>query len=756
MKKIVLSIIVFLSIFDIASNAKTTYYVKKNGTGNGSSWSNAAGDIQSMIDKAVSGDQIWVSKGTYYPTTETIPRDARSKTFLLKAGVNIYGGFVGTETSILQRALTDLDSDGKTDSCELVNQTILSGDIDGTPDVWTKQPQTNGIWQWAIVGNEGNCYRVVTNGDGSNVIDGFSISGGNANSSTNSITDGGGIYLKTFCQLKNCIVSNCTATKGGGICCPFACNTYVTNCKVIDCAGTSGGGIYSDNYAYSYIINCKVANCTAKNGGGIFAVNENGDYTKDTNIFYCTVFNCSATSNGGGIYTGNNMYCFVASCYISNCSAVNGGGICGSDASNSGRRGSYFTNCTLTNCSATNGGGIYGMCMTYSCINSCNISNCLAYSYAGGIYALGEIDVTNCALSNNKVGDNLANFHGEDNGIISSSLLVGLENIYPNTNDAYIQPTSFCGVAVSDAQNSELISANWRLKESSPCINAGTGYGISVTSNNYLTNDLDGNPRIIYGLNDIGAYEYVVPMLAMPVLEEFDNLTDWNGSSVFYNSAQLNGNQNIKWTINNQKAIFSWQTNLTSTYTEPFFTYQINATNATNVFLRYDMYFEAYSGSISPLGTEKLNVEYSTDLINWSTLATYSNANGTIADQTYKFDISNKVAGKNFFIRFNANGENSNRIEKWEIDNVIIDTDGLSCSLNTVQANKYLYSKSNNVLKIDEIDQPVTIQLIDMNGKIIAQTHSNAVSSSIWLPCHGVYIVKVFGYLHSETNKIVW
>ena len=56
---------------------------------------------------------------------------------------------------------------------------------------------------------------------------------------------------------------------------------------------------------------------------------------------------------------------------------------------------------------------------------------------------------------------------------------------------------------------------------------------------------------------------------------------------MFYNSAQLNGSQNIKWYITNQKALFSWQTNLTY-YSQPFFTYQIDATNAAKVFLRYD------------------------------------------------------------------------------------------------------------------------------------------------------------------------
>ncbi len=117
-------------------SAKTIYYVKQDGTGDGSSWANASGSIQAMIDKAASGDEVWVAKGTYYPTTETIARDVRSRTFLIKAGVKLYGGFAGTESSIAERQLADLDGNGRIDSCELVNPTVLSGGIDGVPDQW--------------------------------------------------------------------------------------------------------------------------------------------------------------------------------------------------------------------------------------------------------------------------------------------------------------------------------------------------------------------------------------------------------------------------------------------------------------------------------------------------------------------------------------------------------------------------------------------------------------------------------------------
>jgi hypothetical protein len=85
-------------------DAQSIIYVKAsaNGTNSGASWANAYTSLQSAVESAVSGDQIWVAAGTYKPTKDingdAAPVDARTKTFLLKNGVKIYGGFSGSET----------------------------------------------------------------------------------------------------------------------------------------------------------------------------------------------------------------------------------------------------------------------------------------------------------------------------------------------------------------------------------------------------------------------------------------------------------------------------------------------------------------------------------------------------------------------------------------------------------------------------------------------------------------------------------
>lgn len=78
-------------ITKIQSEAISTIrYVKTNGTGDGSSWASASGDIQAIINASAAGDQIWIAKGVYQPAANT--------SFRLSKNLHIYGGFPDTGT----------------------------------------------------------------------------------------------------------------------------------------------------------------------------------------------------------------------------------------------------------------------------------------------------------------------------------------------------------------------------------------------------------------------------------------------------------------------------------------------------------------------------------------------------------------------------------------------------------------------------------------------------------------------------------
>lgn len=114
------------------------------GLNDGSRWQDAYVDLSTALVHAAVGDEIWVAAGTYYPSGAT----DRAATFAMVPAVAIYGGFAGDETQLGQRD-------------PAAHVTILSGDI-------------------GIAGDAAdNSYTVVVGADGA-LLDGFTITGGNA------------------------------------------------------------------------------------------------------------------------------------------------------------------------------------------------------------------------------------------------------------------------------------------------------------------------------------------------------------------------------------------------------------------------------------------------------------------------------------------------------------------------------------------------------------------------------------------------
>ncbi|UCF16716.1 MAG: protein kinase, partial [Phycisphaerales bacterium] len=134
----------------------------------GKTWETAFNDLQDALSIAQQNTEIWVAAGVYVPDRGT---GARTASFRLKNGIRLLGGFTGKETSSDQR---DPNS----------NETILSGDLKGDDGP-------------GFANNDENCYHVITAGRTSEtaVLDGFIVSGGNANSTSEyECHNGGGIY----------------------------------------------------------------------------------------------------------------------------------------------------------------------------------------------------------------------------------------------------------------------------------------------------------------------------------------------------------------------------------------------------------------------------------------------------------------------------------------------------------------------------------------------------------------------------------
>ncbi len=758
--------VLFLVCVINSLSAKTIRWVKVDGTGDGTSWANASNSIQTMIDNSTSGDEVWVAKGTYYPTYELVARDARSRTFLLKDGVNLYGGFSGNETATTQRKLSDLNGDGKIDSFEFSNVTLLSGDIDGIADVWSKNANL-----WTITGNTGNCYRVVycqTAFVIESLFDGFTIAGGN-------FYKGSGIYNQGKNIVQNCIIQNNVSVNisDGAL---FNMGN-VNNCLIQNNFSNktgSGGGVYNTGV----INNCTIINNSAggtfisQSAGGAGGIQNNGSVNN------CLITNNSAvysvTNSGGGGYAsslaGGGIVneglidnCVISNNYSSVNVTANGNytssgqatGYSGGGVKNSGT----ITNCFVNNNTAhsttslkntggsgnyeysESGGGVHNSGTVSNCIVINNISTCRngQYSGNGGILNKGNVYCSTVVnqtvniletINFSKVGNSLNCITDNTNLVLNFNN--PLNTINPQKNDWYLK------------KGSTYINSGSTSK-----VNSGQTYNLPVEILNGT--DIDGRKRVSLGKIDLGANEYIMPTVTPPILEDFNICADFYESLILYGSGKINGLNTTKWIIDNKKAVFDYKTNLTN-YSESFSTYIIDATSKNKINLVYDMNFITYGGSAA-LTVEQLSVEYSTDYINWNVIANYTNANGNITNKTYVHDISSNVAGKLFWIRFRAFGVNSNNIEKWELDNVVID--GVT-AIEDTKEDKLFYSINESKLIFKKIDEGSSIKLFDINGKLLISKIATNINSFLVLPQRGVYIVKVESDHKSKREKIVW
>ncbi len=285
------------------------------GAGTGTSWADAKTKLQDALEAALSGDQIWVAAGVYYPDEGSAPTDDDPlASFTLKNGVEIYGGFAGTESTLTER-------DWET------NVTVLSGDIDQND-----MTDSNGVVVDVADIAGTNAYHVVTGGgtDSSAVLDGFTITAGRANG-TGANSAGGGMYNNSSSpMLKNVSFTGNEAIGGGGGMYNSASSSTLASVSFRgNLSGTLGGGIYifGGNVTPSNVI---FAGNSAGAGGGMYiaygvstltnvsfagnyAINDGGGmYNNLSNLDLGNVtFTGNRAGSGGGIFNEDNIMLLV-------------------------------------------------------------------------------------------------------------------------------------------------------------------------------------------------------------------------------------------------------------------------------------------------------------------------------------------------------------------------------------------------------------------------------------------------------------
>ncbi len=455
-------------------------YVKYDASSSetGESWDQAT-SLQTAITSAQGGDEIWVAAGTYKPGMSD-----RTASFEMKSGVGIYGGFTGTETSREQRDWR-------------ANITVLSGDIGAVGD------------------NSDNSYHVVIceHADNTAVLDGFTITGGNADGS-GAKAGGGGMYnYYGSPAISNCTFnSNSAVSVGGGMYNNRFSSPVIFNCIFSDNTAGHGGGMCNNNYSSPAVSECAFSNNSADDGGGMR--NEN---FSEPDVTGCSFENNIATLYGGGMYNSAFSSPNVAQCTFADNASYNvGGGICNSkdgDAS--------LTNCTFAGNTASNsGGGMYNskdslstMPIEISVINCTLVGN---YSdnndsgigEGGGIFVEGEsvtLSVKNTIVAGNYKGatnpvpDDCFN----ENAVINSGgyniAETGTQDDFNHDGDIVGEQTDLFIDPLADNGGPSKTCA---LKFGSIAIDAGTDNGAP---------DIDQRGYARFAMPDIGAFEFKEP-----------------------------------------------------------------------------------------------------------------------------------------------------------------------------------------------------------------------------------------------------
>jgi len=460
MYKLSLLVAVLLCIaFPVFS--QTTYYVdaaRADNSGAGTTWATAKKDLQVAINGAASGDNIWIKAGTYLPTHDpfgsTAPANNRDKTFSLKNGVKVYGGFAGTETQLSQRNWQ-------------TNVTTLSGDL-GVVNTLTD-----------------NAYHVMisVNLNSATLLDGVTITKGYATAiSTSSITvstrlierfKGGGVYnaysATTFINVTikgnsaDCTNQDNDAWGAGMV--NEVCTSSFTNCSFDGNSflvggqsfGVFGSGMMIDRGGCS-ITNCAFVNNISGSGffdasrGGALYINSSAT-TIVNSVFYNNSANTGAAIAAGG--AENNLFTATNCTFAGNTSRDVGTGF-------SGFAKATFRNCIFWN-NAPTGTGIANRDEIYSFETrpaaQPTFLNCIVRDATGAPLSVMNT-IMSGTLNSNPLFINLADGDGADN--------------IPMTADDGL-----------------------RLTCTSPAINAGTGAAPTV--------DILNLPRV--GALDIGAYE---------------------------------------------------------------------------------------------------------------------------------------------------------------------------------------------------------------------------------------------------------
>lgn len=303
LKRAIVTILVLAGFLQM--NAQQTLFVKKGAQGNGSSWSQAFGDLQQALQIAKPGTEIWVAAGVYTPS-QTGNRNA---SFVINDGITLLGGFVGHEATKQQRNWEN-------------NPSILSGNIGD------------------LNSSDDNSFNVVYTRNVRQVsVDGFIICSGNAVNSNEKEQEGhrtstGAAWYNEASagthavSIKNCTFQDNKSNYAAGIY-NLATAGAVNASEIVDCkfiqnnAQVEGGAVM--NVGNNGTCKVKIEKCTLRDnfalyGGAVFNRAINNGFN-NSSIVANTLQDNKAYIDGADFFTNRDNSSINKPLFVSNVSS---------------------------------------------------------------------------------------------------------------------------------------------------------------------------------------------------------------------------------------------------------------------------------------------------------------------------------------------------------------------------------------------------------------------------------------------------
>jgi len=314
-------------------------------------------------------------------------------------------------------------------------------------------------------------------------------------------------------------------------------------------SGQYGGGIYisgSSPLIWGNVITDNTATSPLDGGGGGICCDAGQGQTCAPQIVWCTIACNEAAAEGGGVWIAGLARPRISHCLIEGNSAAKGGGVFQKMVSSlepertvdcvaDGERSPIIDDCLIIGNLAvgTNGlgGGLHFDDWTQPTVINCTLSENWAGKYGGGLYAMHAcVYMDNCILS----GDTAAELGPEGYLTNGAYLRFRYSDLHGGQGVIYLNPDVLPSVLAfasepgnidADPQFRDPVRCDYHVRPTSPTVDAGgnallpdddVDVNEDANTDETMPLDLDGNPRILNLIVDMGTYELTGAVAGCP------------------------------------------------------------------------------------------------------------------------------------------------------------------------------------------------------------------------------------------------